>query len=530
MYAHAAMQQSMARICEEEGFTHVESNAMDLLALATGRYIETVGRRAQQLAELAGRGKVALADVHSAIEQCGVAFGRHASIPPRFDVEEADVGEIPEVDAPPFPMQIPSGPEPCVAFSRDVADGKSKSRGRHIPSFLPPFPMELRKEPQKPNSTGSNAAAESESSREMAMSSLLELTTPLMDSDKTNPDASTWPLAHPRQQDAEPLLDCSQARAPKRLCMHPQPGTEKNGNYGAPALDAPSKRHDATSHGSSSNGASVTVVDTVPVSGSRTESGDAAQNSNSAYIDDLLRESDIEADGPAQPAHSSAEDFDSDEDSITAQDSTTFEALTTVLCTRPFAEVRLRVKKEHASWRNRHGQSLLFWAVQRSPSMPETPEICKYLTHELGLGIDSKSGKSGCWQTPLFFAAKRGGAEAVKFLVENRANVNCTDSNHQTPLFYAASLGNLSSLEALVALGADPSAGDQRQQTPLFYAVHGCHVEACRQLVQARADPNVRDFQGQSPAALARQKESAELVALFRPPGGTRCLKLKVNR
>lgn len=42
-------------------------------------------------------------------------------------------------------------------------------------------------------------------------------------------------------------------------------------------------------------------------------------------------------------------------------------------------------------------------------------------------------------QTPLFYAAREGNAEAVAYLIaEKGAQANQVDKNHQTALFYAA--------------------------------------------------------------------------------------------
>ncbi len=57
-------------------------------------------------------------------------------------------------------------------------------------------------------------------------------------------------------------------------------------------------------------------------------------------------------------------------------------------------------------------------------------------------------------ETALHIWAKWGGAEAIRVLVANGADINKPGEDDNTPLHYAAMFGKLSAIEALVSLGA----------------------------------------------------------------------------
>jgi ankyrin repeat protein len=60
--------------------------------------------------------------------------------------------------------------------------------------------------------------------------------------------------------------------------------------------------------------------------------------------------------------------------------------------------------------------------------------------------------------TPLFFAAKSGNPELIKYLVSKGASVNSRSNYKTTPLMHAASAGQIETAKMLISLRADVNA------------------------------------------------------------------------
>ena len=76
------------------------------------------------------------------------------------------------------------------------------------------------------------------------------------------------------------------------------------------------------------------------------------------------------------------------------------------------------------------------------------------LLHLAGATIDSR----GSYRTPLFLAASEGRLDAVRYLLDQGANVNAKDDRGRTPLTEAAFYGNASVIKELILRGADVNA------------------------------------------------------------------------
>ncbi len=68
-----------------------------------------------------------------------------------------------------------------------------------------------------------------------------------------------------------------------------------------------------------------------------------------------------------------------------------------------------------------------------------------------GVNLDSRGGNS----PPLFLAAGEGRLEAVRYLLDQGADVNARDSRGRTALTEAAFYGNASVMKELILRGAD---------------------------------------------------------------------------
>lgn len=70
-------------------------------------------------------------------------------------------------------------------------------------------------------------------------------------------------------------------------------------------------------------------------------------------------------------------------------------------------------------------------------------------------------------QTALYRAVSSRQTAAVKFLIENKADVNYPDAEGTTPLILAAEQGSVDIVRLLLAAGADPKAKDKKGETAM---------------------------------------------------------------
>jgi uncharacterized protein len=115
----------------------------------------------------------------------------------------------------------------------------------------------------------------------------------------------------------------------------------------------------------------------------------------------------------------------------------------------------------------------------------------------------------GGW-TPLMYAAREGSLDAVRALVEFRADLNVTEPDGTSALLFAMINGHYDVAEELVKAGADVNLADRTGMTPLYAAVDmhtmpasygrpapsprviAASVDAARMLLAHGADPNAR--------------------------------------
>ncbi|CAE8587954.1 unnamed protein product, partial [Polarella glacialis] len=109
---------------------------------------------------------------------------------------------------------------------------------------------------------------------------------------------------------------------------------------------------------------------------------------------------------------------------------------------------------------------LLCLAAEREDR--DAVDICHFLMGRAGLQPDTPNVYL---QSPLFFAARTGGASCVlQFLLARKADANRRDCNMQTPIFYAARYGKAENLRLLLAAQGDPTTVDSNGQTAVFLA------------------------------------------------------------
>jgi len=131
--------------------------------------------------------------------------------------------------------------------------------------------------------------------------------------------------------------------------------------------------------------------------------------------------------------------------------------------------------------------------------------------------------------TPLHFAAARGQADIVSFLLDHGANVNAKGDDGDTPLHWAAKVefdpdegkhyipapydrkGKAEAARVLVARGANVNAQNTSNRSPLFQAAHG-NTALAKFLLETGANANATDVSGFNPLHEVGNAEIATLL------------------
>jgi len=130
-------------------------------------------------------------------------------------------------------------------------------------------------------------------------------------------------------------------------------------------------------------------------------------------------------------------------------------------------------------------------------------EAAKYLVEKKGADIHAETGydeatfslfgqskgKEGRL-TPLFFAAKSGNCELIRYLHSKRADVNARSSYGATPLMHAAEGNHLEAVKMLIAMGARVNATMDESQIPSEILEDGSHLKMSTAYRRARKNGN----------------------------------------
>jgi hypothetical protein len=110
-------------------------------------------------------------------------------------------------------------------------------------------------------------------------------------------------------------------------------------------------------------------------------------------------------------------------------------------------------------------------------------------------------GTSG-QMTPLI-AASLGNIEAMRVLIDRKADVNARNGAGGTALMAAAQTGMPKAVRLLLEHGADPNVRTKRNETALAVAATSGNQEAVKLLLDRGGDVNVQDIRGYSPLLYA---------------------------
>lgn len=142
--------------------------------------------------------------------------------------------------------------------------------------------------------------------------------------------------------------------------------------------------------------------------------------------------------------------------------------------------------------------------------------VVKYLVEQKAdVNIQNRHG-----DTPLVVAISRNHQEVALFLLaQPKINVNKQNKHGSSALTWAAEKGNIVLIEALLKAGANPNLADVDNDTALGNAAFNGNIEAVRMLIKAKADINSKNKDGKTALMLAREQGHAEVVELLKSAG-----------
>ena len=122
--------------------------------------------------------------------------------------------------------------------------------------------------------------------------------------------------------------------------------------------------------------------------------------------------------------------------------------------------------------------------------------------------------------TRLYFAASQNWCSAIKWLLQQGADVNWADAQGSTPLHNASYYGHCDAAVLLLDAGARVDDRSANAQTALHFAVG--HPKMCKLLLSRGASLDARDTYGRDPEAHARFRGKTATVDLLADAGARR--------
>ncbi|MBW6515029.1 MAG: ankyrin repeat domain-containing protein [Candidatus Cloacimonetes bacterium] len=117
--------------------------------------------------------------------------------------------------------------------------------------------------------------------------------------------------------------------------------------------------------------------------------------------------------------------------------------------------------------------------------------------------------------TPLILAARNGKFEAVRFLIDSRAEIDKADEDGLTPLRYAVLFSHYRIAEYLLTNKARVNQRDRYQWTPLLSAVTNQDTPMVSLLLNNGADPELKTRHGEFPLVEAIFHKNEQIVSLL---------------
>jgi ankyrin repeat protein len=117
--------------------------------------------------------------------------------------------------------------------------------------------------------------------------------------------------------------------------------------------------------------------------------------------------------------------------------------------------------------------------------------------------------------SPVADAAMKGDQGALRFLLEQKADVNAPQSDGATAIQWAAYKDDLAMADALIAAGANVKTPNREGATPLHLAAVNGSAGMIEKLLKAGADPNERGPQGETPLMLAARNGNVDAIQIL---------------
>jgi ankyrin repeat protein len=139
------------------------------------------------------------------------------------------------------------------------------------------------------------------------------------------------------------------------------------------------------------------------------------------------------------------------------------------------------------------------------------------MTRILGFGVAALLSASGLFAaSDVADAAMRGNKEAVRSLLQRKADVNAPQNDGTTALHWAAQANNIELADILLTAGAKASAANHDGATPMLLATINGNAPMVERLIKGGADPNASLTKaGNTPLMLASRTGKIDVVKLL---------------
>jgi ankyrin repeat protein len=113
---------------------------------------------------------------------------------------------------------------------------------------------------------------------------------------------------------------------------------------------------------------------------------------------------------------------------------------------------------------------------------------------------------------PLVDAARTGDKEALRSLLEKKADVNAAEGDGSTALHWASYRDDTESADLLIRAGANVNAANDLGVTPLWTASLNGNTALVQKLLDAGANPNVALARGETPVMVAARSGRTKVI------------------
>jgi len=168
------------------------------------------------------------------------------------------------------------------------------------------------------------------------------------------------------------------------------------------------------------------------------------------------------------------------------------------------------------------------WGIDRNASNPEEKfsklkeAITTSSPSQLFDIYHEKTGESRAKVTPLIISCFEGDYDTIKFLIDNGADPNQTESEHDLTAIHIlvdapykgqtiTETQRAQLITAMVRKGANVNHPDKHQMAPIHKAVINDRIECLDALLKAKADPNIV-FMGETALSIAARQNRDKIM------------------